>query len=192
MKYKLEPDDLTCDFDGWAFLLFRSTLPSYIFADSLNRLYHCRLERIDDLPLNGAAWPFYRYDDSVRHLKYFLTERPAAATSAPWSASDKLLAVKGETAAVAIDKILNDFTAPRRCTPGDLLAEEHAALLDELQAAFTVAAPIDLNDDTPVSRRGQKERALVEQWCSDLLGYIDSRHLDLSDDEQRDFRMTSS
>ena len=184
MKHKLPLDDYGLDFEDWAFLLFHTTAPVHLFADNLNQLYDTRLARIDDLQLAGAAWPFFLYDDPVRHLKYYLTERPAEAVGAPWEPSDKLLAIKGEGAAYAAEDIYADFTEPATVDPADLLAKERADLIDELLAGFTMVTLIDLSSDPNLRPAAAKQRHHVEQFCSDLLEYIETKHLDLSDDER--------
>jgi len=127
MKYRLTLDDEN-PFEDWSFLLFHTPLPSYALADNLNRLYDYCLTRIDDLQLDTAAWPLYTFEDTVAHLKYFLIERPVAATV--WEQGDVLLVVGGENAAMETDAIYEDFTAEAaEPDPTDLLATEHAALL---------------------------------------------------------------
>lgn len=183
MKYKLTLDDDAPLFEGWAFLLFRSTEPAYSFADTLNRLYDYRLTRVDDLVLDGISWPLFLHHDPVRHLHFFLAEQPPTVSGTPWSPCDKLLIVKGETADHIVSDIHLDFTAPAAYDQADLLAREHAALLDTLLADFTVAIPLDFQSEPP-SRKAAKERALAEQYCNSILTHIDSRRLDLTPEER--------
>lgn len=183
MKYKLDLDDELYDFDGWAFVHFHTTAPGFAFADGLNRLYNYRLARIDDMVLDDVQWPFYRHEDGVRHLRFFLIERPVGATAAPWDPTDKLLIIKGENAAQEASLIYSDFTAAAKYDDGDLLAREHAELMDTLLSNFTMANLLDFTT-TPASRKATKERSLVMQHCDALLAYIEQKHLDLSDEER--------
>ena len=184
MKHKLPLDDYGLDFEGWAFLLFHTTSPVHLFADTLNRLYDIQLSRIEDLFLAVTPWPFFLHDDPVRHLKYFLAERPAAAANAPWEPGDKLLAIKGENAVSVAKDIYADFTNTAAVDPADLLAKERADLIGELLAGFTMVTLLDLSADTDLRPSSSKQRQQVEQLCSDLLEYIETKHLDLSDDER--------
>lgn len=177
MKYRLDLDDES-PFEDWSFLLFHTSLPSYALADSLNRLYDYRLTRIDDLQLVAASWPLYTFEDPVAHLKYFLLERPAAATA--WEKGDMLLVVGGENAAMETESVYEDFTDPGVPDPTDLLATEHAALLDELLAGFTMVSPIDFRQPSQGRRR-----SAAEQCCHEIVEGIEKRHLDMSADERR-------
>ena len=177
MKYKLDLDDES-PFEDWSFLLFHTTMPSYALADSLNRLYDYRLARIDNLQTTTAAWPLFTFEDTVSHLKYFLLERPAAATA--WERGDMLLVVGGENASAETDAIYEDFTEPAEPDPTDLLATEHAALLGELLAGFTMVSPIDFTQST-----SGKRRSATEQCCHEIVEGIEKRHLDMSADERR-------
>mgnify|MGYP006872983393 CR=1 FL=1 len=180
MKYKLEIDDENSCFEGWAFLHFSTPLPGYALADSLNRLYDYRLQRIDGLAVGPqAVWPLYRHEDPVRHLIVFLLV-PTAPTF-PWLDSDKLLIVKGRIADVEVDSIYTDFTTPPHRPEGDLLAREHADLLDSLLAAFTIASPLDL------SQHADKN---LWQHCNTLLSCIEQRHLDLGNEERELLELT--
>ena len=189
MKYKLELDDYP--FEGWAFLHFQSRRPSYVFADHLNRLYDYELMRLDDMCLDGTPWPFFLYHDRVGHTKYFLTERPVSAQHSPWQAGDKLLIVKGENAEFVCERIYDDFTGAGHANEGDLLAEEHAAYMDELLSDFTVATMIDFESDG-LSRKGQKELDAMRRCCEDILSYIDRQHLDLSMEERMRLSMNGN
>ena len=185
MKYKLDMEESLDDFEDWAFLLFHTSAPVHLFADSLNQLYDCRLSRIDNLVVADAEWPFFQHDDPVRHLKYFLAERPASAVAAPWEPGDKLLAIKGESAAYVAEDIYADFTEPANVDPADLLARQHADLIDELLAGFTMVSLLNLDSEPPKRSAAAKQRLLVSQFCSDMLEYIDTHHLDLTEDERR-------
>lgn len=185
MKYKLDIEENQVDFEDWAFLLFHTSAPVHLFADSLNQLYDCRLSRIDNLVVAEAEWPFFHHDDPVRHLKYFLAERPASAVAAPWEPGDKLLAIRGESAACVAEDIYADFTEPATVDPADLLAKERADLIGELLAGFTMVSLLNLDAEPPKRSAAAKQRQQVSQFCSDLLEYIDTHHLDLSDDERR-------
>ncbi|MBO7100933.1 MAG: hypothetical protein J6V98_02805 [Bacteroidales bacterium] len=185
MKYKLDMEESLDDFEDWAFLLFHTSAPVHLFADSLNQLYDCRLTRIDNLVVADAEWPFFQHDDPVRHLKYFLAERPASAVAAPWEPGDKLLAIKGESAAYVAEDIYADFTEPANVDPADLLARQHADLIDELLAGFTMVSLLNLDSEPPKRSAAAKQRLLVSQFCSDMLEYIDTHHLDLTEDERR-------
>ena len=179
MKFKLDIEDDALDFEGWAFLHFHSIMPGYVFADSLNRLYDYDLTRIDDMVLEGAAWPMFRYENAVQHCLFFLVERPAAATEAPWEAGDKLLVIKGEHAETVARDIFADFTGNAVYDEADLLAREHADLLDSLLAAFTVVNILDFST-APVSRKAVKERQQVQECCDTMLAYIEQKRLDLT------------
>lgn len=184
MKYKLEIEESMVGFEDWAFLLFHTTAPVHLFADSLNQLYDTRLGRIEDLSLAGASWPFFLYDDPVGHLKYFLAERPVAAAGAPWEPGDKLLAIKGESAVYAAEDIYADFTEPATVDPADLLAKEHADRIAELLAGFTMVTLVNPDSEPPKRSSAAKQRLNASQLCSNLLEYIETKHLDLSDDER--------
>lgn len=185
MKLKLDLEEQDYAYEGWAFMLFHTSVPNYIFADSLNGLYGYRLSRIDDMVLDGSSWPLYRFDDSLhRRLIVFLAERPADAADAPWEAGDMLLVIKGENAASEAEAIYDDFTSSKRCEEGDLLASEHRERLQDLLAGFTMAFVLDF-DDSGLSRKAQKEQALIRQHCDLILNYIEEQHLDLGDDIRR-------
>lgn len=177
MKYKLELTDDSTGFDGWAFVHFHSSTPGYLLADSLNGLYSYHLARIDDMPLGDDMWPLYRYEDNVRHLVFFLVDRPAS-----FFANDKLLIIKGKTATDEARHIQTDFATPPDCEDGDLLGQEHADILEMLLADFTVATMLDL-DTTPMSRTAAKEHATMQQLCNNILTYIEQSHLDLTKEE---------
>lgn len=180
MKYKLDLDDCDSPLDGWAILHFRTQQPAYAFADCLNRLYGYRLRRLDDMPLEGAQWPFYHHEDTVGHLKYYLVERPPAATGAPWEPGDKLLLIKGDSAPYVADDLYADFTTTAPADDHDLLAREHAECMDSLLANFTVVTLLSLDGESDThSRRGQKERAAMQRHCELILTYIEQQHLDL-------------
>ena len=183
MKHKFTLDDDEPLFEEWSFLLFRSSEPAYSFADTLNRLYDYRLARVDDMMLDGVAWPLFQHHDPVRHLLFFLAEQPPTAVGTPWAARDKLLIVRGETADNIVGAIHLDFTAPPPFDQADLLAREHAALLDSLLADFTVALPLDFATQ-PTTSKAAKERALAEQYCNAILTHIETRRLDLSPEER--------
>lgn len=187
MKYKLDLEE-EYDFEGWAFLHFHTAMPGYAFADSLNRLYDLGLERIDDMELDGIAWPFYIYDDPQHRGLYFMVERPAASSTAPWEASDKVLVVGGENADTIVKRLYSDITDNTPVDEADLLAREHAALRDELLADFTVANILDF-DTPPVSRRATKDRQTVQRCCDAILAHIEQNHLDLSQAERMRLEM---
>lgn len=181
MKYKLEIEDEEYDFEGWAFLHFHTLMPGYALASSLNRLYDYGLVRVDDMSLDGADWPLYRYEDALGKQLFFLIERPSTAVGAPWEVGDKLFVVKGENAESEARRIVSDFTDSTAVAEGDLLAREHADLLDNLLADFTVVNMLDFS--APISRRAGKDRALVQRHCDTILAYIEQNHLDLSEEE---------
>ena len=182
MKYKLDIDDEN-PYSGWAFLFFHTAESGYLFVDSLNRLYDLSLSRIDDMELYSSPWPLYTHYDSVSHLRYFLTERPADI-QAPWAPGDILLAVKGEDASAMADYIYEDFTSQDEAPEGDLRAEEHVELLSSLLSHFTVVQSLDFT--TPLSSsRATKSRAAIEQLCNLILNHIEQKHLDLTEEELR-------
>lgn len=189
MKYKLELEEEEYGYEGWAFLHFHTLLPGYALANNLNRLYDYRLERTDDMPLDGNDWPMYRYEDTLGKMFFFLVERPATATAAPWDTGDKVFLLKGENADMAAHHILADFTENLTVDEGDLLAREHADLLNELLAEFTVVNQLDF-ETPPSSRKAAKERVLVQEHCDKILAYIEHKHLDLSEEEKWRLKMT--
>ena len=161
--FKLEVDDDDV-MEDVAQLLFRSPQPGYLFADNLNRLYGFALHRIDDMDLEGAAWPMYSYRDRMDNLKYYLIEKSRTAKACTtWSAGDKLLIIKGDGAREMAEYIYEDFTDPMPAESGDLLAEEHARLRDEMLADFTVVSLID------------------EQPFTSIHTFIEIKRLDLSE-----------
>ena len=161
--FKLEVDDDDV-MEDVAQLLFRSSQPGYLFADNLNRLYGFALHRIDDMDLEGAAWPMYSYRDRMDNLKYYLIEKSRTAKACNgWSAGDKLLIIKGDGAREMAEYICEDFTDPMPAESGDLLAEEHARLRDEMLADFTVVSLID------------------EEPFTAIHTYIEIKRLDLSE-----------
>lgn len=178
MKYRLDIDDDT-PFDGWAFVLFQTTTPAYMLADSLNRLYDYRLARIDDLTTPSASWPLYTFEDYVAHLKFFLLESPSSGSA--WETGDKLLAVAGESAEAEADALCADFNDPEPYDPADLLAAEHAEMLNRLLAGFTIVSPIDFAQMPAHSKR----RTIAEQCCREIIDAIEKRHLDMNADERR-------
>ena len=167
MKYKLELEE-EYDFEGWAFLHFHTAAPGYAFVDSLNRLYDLALERLDDMVLDGVAWPLYRFLDSQRHCLYLLVERPMAA-SGPWEPGDKVLVVGCENADATVQRLYADMLA-------DLLAD------------FTVANVLDFSAPAP-TRKAAKERQLVQRYCDALLAYVEQKHLDLSQTDRMRMEM---
>lgn len=188
MKIKLDIEDALFDFGDWAFVHFHTTVPCLDVADVLNRLYHYNLRRIDDMELSGTRWPFYRHEDAVHHLIFFLTERPAEVPGTPWEPGDKLLIIKGETADVEARYIHTDFTTRPQFDAGDLLAKEHADLLDRLLTGFTVVHRLDF-DQTPASRKALKELTQAMQLCDSILAYIEQKHLDLGSEERMRMEM---
>lgn len=183
MKYKLEIEEEEYGFEGWAFLHFHTLQPCYALANNLNGLYDYRLERMEDMSLEGVGWPLYRYEDTVGRMLFFLVERPAGAVDAPWDANDKVFLLKGENADTVARHILADFTERLDIDDGDLLAREHADLLEELLAEFTVVNLLDFESATS-SRKAAKERVLVQDYCDKILAYIERKHLDLSEEEK--------
>ena len=173
---EVEDDELL---DNVAYLLFRSPQPGYLFVDSLNKLYGYALHRIDDMELDGVAWPFYTHSDKIDHLKYYLTEKPRTATSAALGDGDKLMIIKGEGARDMAEYICEDFTDPMPVDSGDLLAEEHARLRDEMLADFTVVSLLDMGDiiPAPQSKRG----ITMEQQCAIIEAYIEIQRLDITE-----------
>ena len=183
MKYKLELEEEEYCFEGWAFVHFHTMLPGYALANSLNQLYEYRLERLDDMPLDDANWPLYRYEDTWGKLLFFLIERPSTTLAAPWDTGDKVLIIKGENSAAAARNIFSDFTGTPEVAEGDLLAREHVDVLNELLSSFTVVNLMDF-EAQPTSRKAIKERAVVQEHCDKILAYIEQKHLDLSDEER--------
>ena len=168
-----------------AYLLFRSPQPGYLFTDNINRLYGFGLHRIDDMELDSTMWPFYTYTDSIDHLKYYLTEKPRTATpGSAWGIGDKLLIIKGEGAQEMADYICEEFSDPLPADSGDLLAEEHARLRDEMLADFTVVTQVDViaMPATP-KKRSTQERMTLEQLCAAIYAYIEIQRLDIAEEQ---------
>lgn len=183
MKYKLDLEDDIPEFEGWAFLLFHTPLPSYVLADTLNRLYDYRLARLDNLLLGDTGWPLYLHNDGIGHLQYFLLERPATATV--WDDGDKLLVLSGENAEAEAERIYAEFSELPAYDPADLLAKEHADLLTSLLSSFTMVNLLDLAGSDTSSRKIQRGRITVKQCCQTIIESIEKRQLDLGDDERR-------
>ena len=171
--------------DDVAHLFFRSPQPGYLFTDNTNRLYGFGLHRIDDMELDGTMWPFYTYTDSIDHLKYYLIEKPRTATpGSAWGIGDKLLIIKGEGAKDMADYICEEFSDPLPAESGDLLAEEHARLRDEMLADFTVVTLLDIGATPPApKKRGAQERMTLEQMCAAIHAYIEIQRLDIVEEE---------
>lgn len=186
MKYKLELEE-EYDFEGWAFLHFHTAAPGYAFVDSLNRLYDLALERLDDMVLDGVAWPLYRFLDSQRHCLYLLVERPMAA-SGPWEPGDKVLVVGCENADATVQRLYADMVGNATVDEADLVAREHADMLADLLADFTVANVLDFSAPAP-TRKAAKERQLVQRYCDALLAYVEQKHLDLSQTDRMRMEM---
>lgn len=183
MKYKLDLEDDSSAFEGWAFVHIHTSLAGYALADMLNRLYDYQLTRLENLVVEGLEWPLYHHDDTVAHLKYFLLERPLQAEV--WDAGDKLLAIAGDTAEQEADRICSDLTEPAHYDSADLLAQEHAALVDELLASFTVAGILDFGSTEGLSRKALRDRNMAEQYCNRLIESIEIRYLDLGSEDRR-------
>lgn len=173
-----------CMQEDVAHLLFRSPQPGYLFTDNMNRLYGYGLHRIEDMELDGTMWPFYTYTDTIDHLKYYLIEKPRTATpGSAWGIGDKLLIIKGEGAQEMAEYICEEFSDPLPAESGNLLAEEHARLRDEMLADFTVVTRLDLGA-TPQptqKRRTVQERMTMEQMCAAIHAYIEIQRLDIEE-----------
>lgn len=181
-----------------AYLLFHTSDPGYIFVDNLNRLCQYNLHRIDDMPFpppldndttvqssDQTPYPFYTHSDPISHKHYFLIEKPLSATpSGSWQPADKLLIIKGESAALEAESILDDFTDPLPPRPDDLLAIQHAELRDQMLQAFTVVNLLDFSAPAPSSTRAARDRVTLEQHCNLILSYIERNHLDISEVER--------
>ena len=163
-----------CMQEDVAHLLFRSPQPGYLFTDNMNKLYGFGLHRIEDMELDGA----------IDHLKYYLIEKPRTATpGSAWGIGDKLLIIKGEGAQDMADYICEEFSDPLPAESGNLLAEEHARLRDEMLADFTVVTKLDLGATPPPTqkRRTVQERMTLEQMCAAIHAYIEIQRLDIAD-----------
>lgn len=181
MKISIGIEDFAPSLDDIAFVLFRSSLPGYAFADSLNRLYDLDFHRIDDIDIDGTPSPFYTHYDTTRHLHYFLVESKDTTICSP---GDKLLLVKGENAPDMAQYISDDFSSPAKPDPADLLAQQHAELLDELLADFTVASLVNADQPQGLSRKAAREHARLQDHYFKILDYIEEHHLDLSESER--------
>lgn len=176
----LDLDDEMPDFEGYAFLLFSSTTPSYVFVDDLNRLYGLHLTRTADMELQQQLWPLFCYCDTLARTHYYLVERPASSTSAAWQAGHKMLILRGEDADAKADAIHCEFgSAVPPADPADLLAAEHYTLLENFLSAFTLTQRIDplAVPDTTLSRKAQKEQADLNTLLTDIVDYIDVKRL---------------
>lgn len=165
-----------------AHLLFRTSQPGYLFADSLNRLYGYSFHRIDDMELDGVLWPLYSHADGVDHLRYYLVEKPAGeGLRDAWGDHNKLLVIKGERANEAAERILEDLTDPLPADAGDLLALDHAALRDELLADFLLVERFDPSTALPpkASRRATQIHANLQRHTATILTHIDEQRLDI-------------
>ena len=179
--YTLELDDEEPMSDV-AQLLFRTSQPGYLFADILNRLYGYSLRRIDDMPLDGAEWPFYTYADGVNHLRYYLVEKPAGdKLNDAWGEHNKMLVIKGECAEEEAERLYEDLTDPMPADEGDLLATEHAALRDDLMADFLLVDRYDPSVELPpkASRRMTQIQSTLKQHSTSIMTHIDTERLDL-------------
>jgi hypothetical protein len=182
----LDLDDEPSPFEEWAFLLFHTTTPGYLFADSLNRLYDYRLERVDDIPYDGSFWPLYLHLAPVRRLRYFLVECPAASAQTLWEASDKLLIVKGSTADDEVQRINDDFAANPQAPAVDLRAQQHRDIILELLEGFTVASILDLsNAPAPSRSRANAVTHSRTNAITHFIDHIESHQLDLTLEEKR-------
>lgn len=176
----LDLDDSMPDFDDYAFLLFGSTTPSYVFVDDLNRLYGLQLNRAADMELQQSLWPMFTYRDTLTRLNYYLIERPAASTSAAWPTGHKMLVLRGEVAEETADAIHNEFSTARPpADPTDLLAAEHYAQFESFLAAFTITRRIDPTAEATadISRKAQKEQADLTSLLTDIVDYIDMNRI---------------
>lgn len=168
--------------DDVAQLLFRTSQPGYLFADTLNRLYGYALRRIDDMPLDGAQWPFYTYADGVSHLRYYLVEKPATEQLRDaWGEHNKMLVIKGECASDEAERLYEDLTDPLPADEGDLLATEHAALRDDLLADFLLVDRYNQENALPpkASRRSIQIHTNLNQHSTAIMMHIDTERLDL-------------
>lgn len=171
----LDPDLAMPDYEGFAFLLFHTEAPSYVFVDDLNRLYGFALTRTEDMQLHEACWPMFTYYDPKLRLHHYLVERPAGSGSAAWPGGHKLLIVRGDAATNVVESIHEEFSAaPPPVDPTDLLAQEHNRLLENFHESFTLTTHIDPTADTStLSRKAQREQAELFALLNDILDYFD-------------------
>lgn len=179
-KYILDWDDDMPQYDDMVFLLFHTSIPSYAFADDLNRLYHLGLARQEDLDLEGCHWPYYRYRDPMAKLTYLLVERPAGSgTTAPhWHEGHKMLMILGENADRRARYLCDDFSAPPSSAPAtDLVGEERSRILDSYQQELVSVSTFTLGEtpETPLPRKAAKERAELESLAMNLQDCLDAR-----------------
>ena len=78
------------------------------------------------------------------------------------------------------------MNAPEEQEPaesGDLLAEEHAMIRDEMLADFTVVTLLNIGPTPPPApkKRGAQERMTLEQMCAAIYAYIEIQRLDISE-----------
>ena len=175
---ELDWDDGESLYDDVSFLLFHSVAPSYAFVDDLNKLYHLNLCRTHDMTLDGKEWPLFTDCDNMMKLDYYLVEKPIAADdgSSFWTGGHKLLIVKGDRAKALVDRIHDEFSSPADSyDETDLLAREHAELLESLRGGFTTTTRItpSLPPSVTLSRKAQRDYNALCHMLEQILDYID-------------------
>lgn len=176
MKYKLDIEDSSPDFESMAFLLFHTDMPNYAFVDDLNRLYSMSLERVDDVQLAEAEWPLYTYHDELRLKNYYLIERPLSLdkSATTWNIGHKLLIINGDESGSIVERITNEFNVlPQLPDADDLLGVEHYDILCNFHQNFTPVTLIDFENDTNLSRKGIKERNELQRLLSTIVNSLD-------------------
>ena len=176
--FELDCDDSECQYDNVAFLLFHSVAPSYAFVDDINKLYGLNLSRIEDMNLYGQQWPLFSDRDKMMKLDYYLVEKPLQANicEALWTSGHKLLIVKGDRSAAIVNTIHNEFCSINdEHDPADILAEEHALLLNNMRSSFTTTTCIDPSQPLPpsLSKKSQRDYNVLCNILEEVLDYID-------------------
>jgi hypothetical protein len=164
------------DFDDYAFLLFGSTTPSYVFVDDLNRLYGLQLNRAADMELQQSLWPMFTYRDTLTRLNYYLIERPtsSAATASHWAPGHKMMILKGERATDIAKFICEDFSTPPPLPDhNNPTVTEHPEILSSYQQSFTPVNLYDTNAPAPSSKKVLKERTELENLFTAILDILD-------------------
>mgnify|MGYP006872978158 CR=1 FL=1 len=157
----LDLDPQAGRWDGIALILFHSIAPNYAFVDDLNHLYNLRLSRIEDLELNDLQWPLFSFNDTLRHLRYFVIERPASTTGAApmWTPGHKMMILIGQQAEQQAKTIHDEFSsATTPDDPNDIIAAQHTKLLDNIRSDFTTTTLLDPTAPPPASLRGKALR----------------------------------
>lgn len=132
-KKKLLISELTLTLSNSVFLMFNTQYASFTFASLLNRLYHWRLTREEDMAFAASTrispldYPLFSYYDEHSRLFYLLLDYSQTALSKDdyLSSYDKILVIIGEGGSEMMERIYSDFNefAHRQVPPYDILAQ---------------------------------------------------------------------